>query len=87
MKITAIDSRGNEFKKSVGTADDKYGLIFPANWKKFGRRAGFVRNTDIAKISTKLIAEVAEDRKGGTEDTISKFIKFQHGQDVNLYLC
>jgi hypothetical protein len=68
----------------------KYGipiLIFPANWKKFGRRAGFVRNTDIAKISTKLIAEVAEDRKGGTEDTISKFIKFQHGQDVNLYLC
>jgi hypothetical protein len=32
MKITAIDSRGNEFKKSVGTADDKYGLIISFGW-------------------------------------------------------
>ena len=49
-------------------------LIFHANWKKFGRGAGFVRNSDIAAISTVLIACVAEDRKGGTENTIIKFL-------------
>lgn len=53
-------------------------LWFPADWKKHGRAAGFIRNTDIAKESDVLIACVAEDRKGGTEDTIKKFIKF-HG--------
>ena len=51
-------------------------LWFPAEWKKFGRSAGFKRNTDIARESDILIACVAEDRKGGTEDTIKKYLKF-----------
>ena len=59
------------------------GLWFPPDWKRYGRGAGFVRNTDIAKASDILIACVASDRKGGTEDTIKKFIKF-HGE-TNLY--
>ena len=50
-------------------------LWFPANWEKFGRGAGFIRNTDIANSSDILIACVAPDRTGGTEDTIRKFIK------------
>lgn len=49
-------------------------LEFPANWK-LGKHAGFLRNTDIAENSDVLIACVAEDRKGGTEDTIKKFEK------------
>jgi hypothetical protein len=48
-------------------------LEFPANWEKHGKAAGFIRNTDIAKHSTVLIACVSEDRTGGTEDTIKKF--------------
>ncbi len=48
-------------------------LIFYPNWKEFGRKAGFVRNTEIAMHSDILIACVAKDRKGGTEDTIKKF--------------
>lgn len=54
----------------------KYGLtitIHYPDWKKYGRGAGFVRNTKIA-YANKLIACVAADRKGGTEDTIKKFI-------------
>lgn len=47
----------------------------PANWKTYGRGAGFVRNTYIAEDSDILIACVAEDRTGGTEDTIKKFQK------------
>ena len=50
-------------------------IIHPADWKRYGRGAGFVRNTDIAEDSDCLIACVAEDRKGGTEDTIKKFLK------------
>lgn len=49
--------------------------IFRADWKRYGRGAGFVRNTDIAELSNVIIACVSPDRTGGTEDTIKKFIK------------
>jgi len=48
-------------------------LWFPADWNRYGRGAGLRRNTDIAKSSDVLIACVAADRTGGTEDTIKKF--------------
>jgi hypothetical protein len=50
--------------------------IFHADWNKYGKSAGFIRNTDIAKLSDILIACVASDRTGGTEDTIKKFKQF-----------
>jgi predicted Rossmann fold nucleotide-binding protein DprA/Smf involved in DNA uptake len=46
--------------------------IYYPNWKKNGKAAGFVRNTDIAEDSDVILAVVAEDRTGGTEDTIKK---------------
>jgi len=48
-------------------------LIFYPNWDKYKKGAGLVRNLDIAKYSDPLIACVASDRKGGTEDTIKKY--------------
>lgn len=50
-------------------------IEFPANWKKYGKKAGFIRNLNIAEWSDILIACVAEDRTGGTEDTINQFKK------------
>jgi hypothetical protein len=50
-------------------------IIYYADWKKYGKVAGFIRNTDIARESDILIACVALDRKGGTEDTIKKYLK------------
>lgn len=50
-------------------------LIHYPNWEKYGKSAGYKRNIHIAKYSTILIACVAQDRKGGTEDTINKFKK------------
>lgn len=44
-------------------------------WSKYGKSAGFKRNTYIAADSDILIACVAKDRKGGTENTISQFVK------------
>jgi transposase len=52
-------------------------------WDKFGKSAGFIRNTYIARDSNILIACVREDRIGGTEDTIRKYLKL--GKD-KLYL-
>ena len=47
--------------------------IYYAQWNKYGKGAGFKRNTNIAEDSDVLIATPAEDRTGGTEDTIKKF--------------
>ena len=54
---------------------DTLRVWFPPNWERFGKSAAFIRNGMIAMMSDILIACVAEDRKGGTEDTIRKFMK------------
>lgn len=48
---------------------------YPAEWSKYGRMAGFKRNSYIAKDSDVLIACVAPDRTGGAEDTVRKYLK------------
>lgn len=72
---------GDKFAEDLAKKDGIPILIFYPAWHIHGRAAGFVRNTNIAKMSDMLIACVAEDRKGGTEDTIKKFINsiFQLG--------
>lgn len=54
-----------------------------ADWNgSDGKRAGFVRNTRIATDCDILIALVAEDRLGGTEDTVKKALAL--GKEVIL---
>ena len=48
--------------------------VHPALWDQYGRSAGYRRNTYIARDADWLIACVANNRKGGTEDTIKKFL-------------
>lgn len=52
------------------------------DWDGVGKSAGFARNGKIAKDADILIAVVAKDRKGGTEDTITKAQKL--GKEVVL---
>lgn len=47
--------------------------IHYAKWNIYHNAAGFKRNGDIARDADILIASAAEDRTGGTEDTIKKF--------------
>jgi predicted Rossmann fold nucleotide-binding protein DprA/Smf involved in DNA uptake len=47
-------------------------LIHHADWVGLGKGAGFARNTLIAEDSDMLVAVVASDRTGGTEDTVRK---------------
>ena len=74
---------GDRFAEAIAWRLDIPIKIYRANWK-LGRHAGFLRNTDIAKNSTKLIACIAEDRTGGTEDTIKKFLKFNTRDNLLL---
>jgi len=48
-------------------------IIHYPDWDKYGRPAGLRRNGDIARDADVLVAVVADDRRGGTEDTIRKF--------------
>lgn len=76
---------GDRFAEKIAK---KYGipiLIFYPDWKKFGRGAGIVRNTYIALMSDILIACVAEDRTGGSEDTIEKFEKYKKMEAVLVW--
>jgi len=75
---------GDKFAVRIANDLSLLTLWFPAEWDKYGKSAGFIRNTDIARESDILIACVASDRKGGTEDTIKKFIKFH--REENLYI-
>jgi len=58
--------------------------IHLAEWNKYGKSAGFKRNIFIAQDADVLIACVALNRKGGTEDTINKYIKLNKD---HLILC
>lgn len=66
---------GDRFAEDIAKQMSIPIIIHQPQWHRYGRGAGFVRNTYIADDSDVLIACVAEDRKGGTEDTIKKFLK------------
>lgn len=66
---------GDRFAEEIAK---KLGLTitihYPA-WHKYGKAAGLKRNTKVAADADVLIALVAPDRTGGTEDTIKKFCR------------
>ena len=64
--------------KGVDTLAEQYAeahkiskLIFQANWAKYGKRAGPIRNKEIVNECTHVIAFVATDSVG-TKDTITQ---------------
>jgi len=62
--------------EELDLTEENGGLILHRpDWKKYGRAAGIIRNTPIAEDADILIAVVAADRKGGTEDTVKKSTK------------
>jgi len=66
---------GDRFAEKIAKDNGIPILIFYPDWKRHGKGAGMIRNSEIAINSTVLIACVADDRTGGTEDTISKYEK------------
>ena len=64
---------GDRFAETIAKKHQVPIKIHYARWNLLGKSAGFARNGDIAREADILIAVVAEDRSGGTEDTIKKF--------------
>jgi hypothetical protein len=62
---------GDKFAEMIAKTLGLTITIHYPNWDS-GKNAGFVRNTKIADDCDVLIAVVAKDRTGGTEDTIRK---------------
>lgn len=65
---------GDRFAEMIAKSCGIPILIFYPAWKTLGRGAGFARNSQIAYHSDVLIACVASDRTGGTENAIGQFI-------------
>jgi len=65
-------SGGDNFAEIIAKKHQVPIKIYPAQWNKLGKRAGYARNGDIARDADVLISVVSADRKGGTEDTIKK---------------
>ena len=68
---------GDRFAELIAKKYDVPIIIFPADWDKHGKGAGFIRNTQIARKSDILIAIVTLDRSKcrGTMDTVTKVAK------------
>lgn len=64
---------GDRFAEIIAVRYDIPIEIHYPDWDHYGRSAGLRRNTLIANDADILIAVVAADRRGGTEDTIRKF--------------
>jgi len=54
------------------TEENEKLILHRPEWDKYGKGAGFVRNTYIAEDADVLVSVVAADRTGGTEDTVKK---------------
>lgn len=75
---------GDKFAEDISAKYDIWMVVWKAEWTKYGKPAGFIRNTTIARNGDVVIACVADDRKGGTEDTITKFKKFNPKGEIIL---
>jgi hypothetical protein len=74
---------GDRFAEEIAKKRGVPIIIFYPSWEK-GKGAGIIRNTDIASNSDILIACVARDRTGGSEDTIKKFLKIHPEKDLYI---
>ena len=65
----------DRFAKDIAIERGLTILIHYPDWETHGKVGGIIRNTKIANDCDVLIACVATDRKGGTENTIRKVKK------------
>lgn len=64
-KAKGIDTYGEKFAQINGLPI----LEYPANWSKYGKYAGFIRNKEMVKIADCLIA-IWDGKSNGTRHTI-----------------
>jgi hypothetical protein len=57
IEIVSGGARGADFFGEKYAQENSYGIkLFPANWDKYGKSAGYIRNQEMAKYADALIA-------------------------------
>lgn len=64
-RASGADSLGERYAKEKGFKTE----LFPADWKKYGKSAGYVRNSEMAEVAESLIA-FWDGRSRGTKHMI-----------------
>ncbi|MCP4437524.1 MAG: DUF2493 domain-containing protein [Aureispira sp.] len=72
------DSLGEVYAKEFGYSTTK----FPANWKKYGRAAGYIRNEEMAEYAAELVV-FWDGRSSGTKHMVQHASK--KGLKVKLF--
>ena len=68
--IISGGARGADFYGEKYAQDEGFSLeVFPANWNKFGKSAGFIRNEQMAEVADALIA-FWDGKSNGTKHMI-----------------
>ncbi len=73
-----VDALGEQWAKSVGIPVE----VYPAEWGKYGRKAGTMRNVHMGNVATALIA-VWDGKSPGTKHMI-QFAR-RHGLKVYVH--
>lgn len=79
-KARGADSLGEQWAKSNGIPVEEY----PADWDAYGKRAGFMRNSDMANNAEALVA-YWDGKSRGTKSMIELAIKKGLILQVNYY--
>lgn len=67
------------FRSIGGTVVERY----PANWKRYGRRAGYLRNEQMVLTKPDIVLAFQKDKSQGTQHTID--LAHRYGLDVIVY--
>ena len=74
------DTLGEQYAKEYGFSVKR----FPAEWDRYGKAAGPIRNRQMAEYGDKLVAFLTENKlAGGTKDMIIEALK--KGLEVHVY--
>lgn len=79
-RAAGVDTLGEMYAKEHGLPLH----LFPADWKSHGKRAGYLRNTEMSKNAEALLA-VWDGQSRGTKHMIE--IAEKAGLDVFVFLC
>lgn len=71
------DTLGKQFAEEFGLKV----LEYPADWEKYGKRAGYIRNEEMAKVSNALIA-FWDGKSKGTKHMID--LAKKHKLDIRI---
>jgi hypothetical protein len=90
VKLDEYDKVVSGGAKGADTLAEKFArergllpVIFKPDWTRYGKQAGFLRNTDIVDASDALVAFLTHENSNGTLDSIQK----ARARGIPVHVC